>query len=330
LIEGAELLAAIGMAWMTGGLIPEGTARLEACIAALPSTASTLLAQLGAALCDLYLVIGRYVQAGEAADAAVRSARAAGNGPVLANALRGLARWRNLRGDFAAATALLTEAESITGLPAIIQSNLLMLRGQLSMEIGDLDVATRSFARTRDQFRSLGFLRNVAVSQSFMAEVEFRRERYHHAADLWRYAAALFRSENDPVALSGMLEGVGQALAACGDLEAARIAAIESLAVATPQGFEHVAPPIELLAYIAGVQGDVERSARLAGYAAACFTDMGYVRGYVSRAMHDRLTSLMQAHLAPDVLERLTADGAALTPEAAIALARDEPATPAA
>jgi hypothetical protein len=37
----------------------------------------------------------------------------------------------------------------------------------------------------------------------------------------------------------------------------------------------------------------------------------------------NRLTELMEDRLAPDSLARLTAEGAALTPEAAMALARE-------
>ncbi|MGA8100314.1 MAG: hypothetical protein WB810_16785 [Candidatus Cybelea sp.] len=39
---------------------------------------------------------------------------------------------------------------------------------------------------------------------------------------------------------------------------------------------------------------------------------------------HDRLVSLLRYELAPDELARPTAEGATLTPEAAIALALDE------
>jgi non-specific serine/threonine protein kinase len=234
-----------------------------------------------------------------------------------------------IHGDFAAADAMLTEAETITGVSALIQTNLLIGRGNLSMDTGDLDTASRLFLRLRDQFRSRGRLRNVALSQIALAEIAFLREQYRHAADLWREAVVLVRHENDPGMLLNSLVGLGSVLAVCGDLEAASAATIDALTIGAPQGFEYTAAPIELRAYIVAVQGDVERSARLAGYADACFTRIGYVRTAMEKAIYDRLVPLMQQRLAPDVLARLTAEGAALTTDAAIALAREEPAQPA-
>ncbi len=322
LTDGAALLAAIGITWTTGGLMPEGVARLEACIATLPSTASILLAQLGVALTIFYRGSGRFRQASEAGEAAVHAARAAGNGPVLAGALLERSRGWAAIGDFAASDALLTEAEAIAGSPAIIRSNMLAQRGALSLKTGDFDTAARSFSRLRDQFRSLGSLSNTAIALTYLADLEFRRKQYQHAADLSREAVALIRNDDNPHVLCKLLENLGHVLAVCGDLEAARTAAIEALTIATPHGFEYTASLTELLAYIVGVQGDIERSARLAGYAAACFKHIGYVREYVPQVVYDLLTSLMQEHIAPDVFARLSADGAALTHEAAIALAR--------
>jgi predicted ATPase len=329
LMDGAELLAAIGYTWTTGGLSGEGIARLEACIAALPSTASLVSAKLRTALFGLYIHRGHEQKAREAGEALVHGARAAGNGPVLAEALRHVANMCIIHGDFAAADAMLTEAETITGVSALIQTNLLIGRGNLSMDTGDLDTASRLFLRLRDQFRSRGRLRNVALSQIALAEIAFLREQYRHAADLWREAVVLVRHENDPGMLLNSLVGLGSVLAVCGDLEAASAATIDALTIGAPQGFEYTAAPIELRAYIVAVQGDVERSARLAGYADACFTRIGYVRTAMEKAIYDRLVPLMQQRLAPDVLARLTAEGAALTTDAAIALAREEPAQPA-
>ncbi len=46
---------------------------------------------------------------------------------------------------------------------------------------------------------------------------------------------------------------------------------------------------------------------------------------FVQKRTHDRLRSLLRDELAPDELARLTAEGATLTPEAAITLALEEP-----
>jgi hypothetical protein len=51
----------------------------------------------------------------------------------------------------------------------------------------------------------------------------------------------------------------------------------------------------------------------------------GFPRGFTETATYDRLIALLLEALAPDDLARLTAEATALTPEAAIALALDEP-----
>lgn len=69
-----------------------------------------------------------------------------------------------------------------------------------------------------------------------------------------------------------------------------------------------------MLAYIA-TPGDGDRAARLAGYADQSFARIGFTPDDVPQAIHDRLPSLLRELLAPADLARLSADGAALTPE---------------
>jgi len=323
LTDGAELLVAVGPTWTAGGLGERGIAYLEAFISALPSSASLLFAQLGTTLSELRSNYGRVPQAAMAANEAVRSAREAGNGPVLAAALKSYVIIRMFNGDVAAAEAALTEAEAIAGVSPILATDLMRVRALLSMSTGDLDAAARSLAGIRDHFRSLGSRRNEALSISNLAEVEFARKHYLQSADLWREAIAMIRSENQEHLLCLWLLGLGSTLALGGDLQAATLAAIESWVIGARHGQEHAAPAIELHAYICALQGDLERSARLAGYAATCFPRVEIARDKVPAMIFNRLTELMEDRLAPDSLARLTAEGAALTPEAAMALARE-------
>ena len=87
----------------------------------------------------------------------------------------------------------------------------------------------------------------------------------------------------------------------------------------------HVAIAIEHLALVLALRGDLARAATLEGYADAAFERLGFPREFTEATTHDRLTALLHEGLAPDELARLSAEGAALTPEAAIALALEEP-----
>jgi hypothetical protein len=97
----------------------------------------------------------------------------------------------------------------------------------------------------------------------------------------------------------------------------------KSLVVADTAG-DHVAVSIEHLALVFAVRGDHAGAATLEGYADAALQLSGYPREFTETTTCDRLTALLRETLAPDELARLLAEGAALTPEAAIALALAE------
>jgi hypothetical protein len=86
-------------------------------------------------------------------------------------------------------------------------------------------------------------------------------------------------------------------------------------------GHVDVVLAIELLAYIAAVRGDVDRSARLAAYADVNVARIGYIRDYEALAVHDRLKLILHEQLTVDELARATVEGASLNHEAAIVLA---------
>jgi hypothetical protein len=69
-----------------------------------------------------------------------------------------------------------------------------------------------------------------------------------------------------------------------------------------------------------GLRGDLARAATLEGYADAALQRHGNERDFTETTTHDRLLALLHEGLARNDLTRLS-EGAALTPEAAIALA---------
>jgi hypothetical protein len=85
-----------------------------------------------------------------------------------------------------------------------------------------------------------------------------------------------------------------------------------------------VAIAIEHLALAVALRGDLVPAATLGAYADAAFERHGYLRDFAETTTHDRLTGLLRDELAPDELARLSAEGATLTPEAAIGLALEE------
>jgi tetratricopeptide (TPR) repeat protein len=325
LVDGAELLAAIGYLWSFVGSGREGVERCEAFLADLPSSEPRLLGELGVSLANILCDTGRFTQACKAGVAAIDYARASGDGSTLVAALYHYA-WAQIGvRDFSAAECALSEAEAIEGVSPRCGLHLAECRALLSMEMGDLDSAAHTIARLRKEWRSAESRRSEAMASMQLADIEFRRRQYQRAADLIREAALLARSNDDTSAyLPHFLTSLASVLALSGEVDAAIGPAIEALTLRPCRELEsyEVSLAIQLLAYVGAALGDLDRSARLAGYVDASLARIGFSRDYVPLAVYERLMTRLHEHLAPDELARLKTEGASLTPEAAIALAR--------
>jgi hypothetical protein len=96
--------------------------------------------------------------------------------------------------------------------------------------------------------------------------------------------------------------------------------AIRYLAKHDPEHM-HIAMAAEHLALGLALGGDFNRAASLAGHVECRFAVQSTDRQGTDPQTHDRLLPLLRANIAPDELERLQSRGAALDPDAAIALA---------
>jgi hypothetical protein len=116
-------------------------------------------------------------------------------------------------------------------------------------------------------------------------------------------------------------------LVAIDDLPAARDAAREAIRAMAPRDPQSsfIAISADHLALALALAGDLPRAARLAGYADAALRELGFAREFTEKTSRDRLTTLLGARLAPADRECLLTEGAALTAEAAVALAPDDP-----
>jgi tetratricopeptide (TPR) repeat protein len=137
--HGGALLAEIGSAWHSLGLISEGITRNEAFLAAVPHDNPLLRARLSSGLTELLEDAVLWARALEAAAQAVADGRASGDGPVLAFALAVFARANVRLGRFDDAEKALTEAEKIRGARASVRARFLWARALLSFRTGDFE-----------------------------------------------------------------------------------------------------------------------------------------------------------------------------------------------
>ena len=85
-----------------------------------------------------------------------------------------------------------------------------------------------------------------------------------------------------------------------------------------------MAAVLEHLALAFALRGDFARAATLEGYASAAFVRHGFLPEANETKTLDRLTALLKDGLAAEEIERLITAGAALVPDAAVALALED------
>jgi predicted ATPase/class 3 adenylate cyclase len=325
-VDGAELLANLGVSWRSIGLDAEAMARWEAYLAALPAVQSRLRAVLLTASAHVLADSGHKVRAFCVATQAVEQARAANNTSSLAWALNVYGMAATYLQRFDDADQALAEAEATPGASPYLRLSLIAARAHLSRFRGDLERAARMFEQLRREVRSLGTAEGQQIAALNLAEVEHARGETQRAIAIVRETLPAARpgAKNSLALLLNNLAGY---LVAVDDTPGAVAAARESIALfaAREPDYPRVAIAIEHLALVFALRGDRLRAAELEGYADAAFERHGSPREFTETTTHDRLTALLRETFAPDELLRVAAEGAALTPEAAIALALEEP-----
>jgi predicted ATPase/class 3 adenylate cyclase len=322
--SGAALLAATrASSWRALGLEHEATARTEAYLAALSGDEPLLRARLWTGIAFIAQCSGRKTRALEAATQGALYARSGGDARVLSQALLGYAQGAMFLRHFADAEVALAEAEALPN-PSIAQSLLLLeSRAMLSGQQGNAEAAVRATEHLLREYRSLGNATAVRSTTLNLAEMYHIMGETGRAIELIRDALPAFRaSGNRNTLVNGMANLAGYLAAADRFSEASAIARelIRELAPREPTN-ALLTVALEPLALALAFDADPARAAILEGYADVALRAAGFAREFTETTTHDRLVTLLAKRLAPGDLARRLAEGAALTPEAAFALA---------
>ncbi len=322
-VAGAELLAATSVSWEGLGLYAEGIARSEAALGLLGAGDAALKARLWASLSLIAENSGRAARAFEAAAGAVTHARAAGDPPTLGLALLRYSSSAAMVGRFDDAEAALAEAQAIPGPSPMQRLRLLSHRAFHRHRRGDLPAAQSAYEQLRDEYRALGNAAGERLMLLNLAEVRHARGLTRHAIATANESLAAFQADTDRLMSAMLLANLAGYLLAVDDVPAAGHAAREAIRELAASGPESpvAATAVEQLALVFALEGDLPRGATLTGYAEAAYAKGGFKREFTERMTHDRLTALLRERLGPLDLERLIARGAALSSEAALALA---------
>jgi tetratricopeptide (TPR) repeat protein len=228
---------------------------------------------------------------------------------------------------FDEAKAALDEADAVPGASKYLRLRLLGVRGLLSSRQMDIEVAASVYEQLRKEHRSAGNVRDERIATSNLAEIEHARGRTQQAIAVIQEMLPALRAGADRGLHVQQLANLTGYLIAADDLEAGRRVGREVLRALAPR--EPEAPiagmTIEHLALAWALSGDLTRAATLEGFAVAVFQKHGFMREATEHKTHERLSRLLNDGLEPDEITRLIAEGAQLAPEAAFALALEEP-----
>jgi hypothetical protein len=256
---------------------------------------------------------------------AVAYARASSDGAVLAPALVMYARMACLQYKLDEAQAALTEAEGIPAATALARLKSLGARALLSSfrSDSDMETAARLYEQLRNESRSHGNQEMDHCAALNLAETDHALGRTERAIAIVRETLPALRSGTAKASFANALQNLAGYLIAVDDLPGAVCAAREAMELnaTSDPGCVPIAIEIEHLALVFALRGDLARAAALGAYADAVLAMHGFEREFTERTTRERLDALLREQLAPDELERLTAEGAALAPEAAVALA---------
>jgi len=325
-VEGAELLFSVSATWKDLGLDAEGIRRCEQYRAALPRSELRLLARVSTNLAALLSASGQKLRAFEIATEALAHARSSGDAAAQSRALVCFAARLIDRRQLDDAEAALAEAEEKGGASRWFRYMLLIERSHLSLIRGEFEAAVRMLEQLSAEQRLLGDVRAEQVTMQTIAEAEHALGRTQRSNDIQLGLLPALRAGKNKVDLANTLANRAGYLVALGDAPGAVAAASEAIGIFARHEPDHTfnAIAIEHLALVYALRGEVERAANLEGFVGAAYRRHGLEREFTETKTYNRLMSLLRDGHAPDELERLFADGATLTPEAAIALALAE------
>jgi hypothetical protein len=180
---------------------------------------------------------------------------------------------------------------------------------------GELGTAQDCLAEALSLARALRSRRDIALTLGGIAEIRFASGRVDDAIEAAQEALASLGPVRDRSAWVQHVAGaVASYLLVRGDVAAAWPIAAERLVAARMMGLRHeVVANLERLGLVAASLGELAVAGRILGHGEAYRSQRRLVRSFASKAVRDRLVALLAERLPHAELERLMAEGAALS-----------------
>ena len=321
---GVRMLTALRQFWQLRGLSAEAVRRAERALQFEAELPRPLQAMLWFALAYWRGELKAPRQQLEPAARACKLYEELGNKPQLARALRlrGIARLRlgeyvPAQEDFERAIQLFQDLGDRHGITGAMFS----MAGTLTVS-GRLEEAVVLNKQLLELFRDLGDEWGIRSARCNLAEVEFE---LGDVASAIRRARENLESESlriDPVFRSNQQNNLAAYLLALDERDGARSSALQALNSAREVETQHfTALALQHLAAVLA-ERDPRRAAQMLGYVEKVFTADGYTREFPERFTYDRLMGALRNALDDEQINALGNEGARLSTEQVIELAR--------
>ena len=224
--------------------------------------------------------------------------------------------------DEAAAALHLAEAEQVLrplGRTKVL-AGLLNVQGGTHHRRGDIEASRRCYAESIAISRELDDFPGYAAPSFNLVDDAFNAGQVEVAIAQASELLEQCREHRGLGLLGLMMFYVGDYLLAANRLDEGRAMGVEGIHLNRSLGRSApVNACIETVALAIALRGNRERAARLAGYVDAFYRKVSFVRGPTQQRTWDRLTATLRETSPSDGVERLMAEGAALSEEQAIA-----------
>jgi hypothetical protein len=191
------------------------------------------------------------------------------------------------------------------------------MRASIAARRGAVDEARQFYTEALSLTTALGDTLEATVLRHNMAELEFSAGNLERALEFAEQAAlAANRGRAKRLEITARANTAAYQLA-LGNVDGARKAAAEALALARGAHPMDAAIATQHLAAVAALRGDVHRGARLRGYVDAWYRDHGCERDLTERRSYEILTDALQRRLADSEIATIAAEGEVLSEEEA-------------
>ena len=323
----SEMIVAVGSGWRAVALVGEGYERIGRAIELLGDRAQASLRSALFVWKGVYAAdFGRITESCDVSSEGVRLGRASGDRITLAfallfqgNALRRAGHIDDAADAAAEAEALISSEDRWLALFAL--QNKAALVGMS----GDHESAVRLSQEFRDKHRALGNRSFAAISGLNVAEFEHALGKTERAVVILQETLADIKSAPtrfESVYVNGACNLIGY-LVALDRLAEARVTARELLLRHGSDAI-HIGQnsfALEHLALVLALENDHAHAAQLAAHADAALRNLGSEREFTEKTTRTRLDALLVERLSSDQRESLTARGAAMRNDEAVALA---------